>query len=99
MIKYGYIEGDHEPNRLRQFSGAVCDLSKMHTVGFMHGDTKLKNIVFQKDTSHLIDYDLASEERSNYPAGYNHHFKQWHKKLCQDRQCVNSMTDTHCYSG
>lgn len=54
MIKYGYIEGDHEPNRLRQFSGAVCDLSKMHTVGFMHGDTKLKNILCFKKTQAIL---------------------------------------------
>ena len=72
MLKYGYIKGVHKPNKLHQFSGAVHDLSKLHTAGFVHGDIRLQNIVFQKDTSHLIDYDLASKEGSRYPVGYNH---------------------------
>ena len=78
MLKYSYIEGGHEPNRLRQFSGVVRDLSKLHAAGFVHGDVRLMNIVFQKNTSYLIDYDLASKEGSSYPCGYNHHFKERH---------------------
>lgn len=89
MLKYGYIDGDHEVKTLRQFSGAVRDLSKLHKAGFVHGDVRLRNIVFQKDTSQLIDYDLASEEFSKYPFSYVYEFPERHNdalpgwKMCK----------------
>ena len=72
MIQYDYIEGDHNPQRLRQFAGVCRKLHKVHTEGYIHGDIREANIIFNDSESDLIDFDLAQGVGGIYPLGYNH---------------------------
>ena len=72
MIQYDYIEGDHNPQRLRQFAGVCRKLHKVHTEGYIHGDIREANIIFNDSESDLIDFDLAQGAGGTYPLGYNH---------------------------
>ena len=48
--------------------------------GFVHGDIRCHNIIFSKDTSHLIDFDLAKDDGvGKYPGGYNSSFPERHQ--------------------
>ena len=38
--------------------------------GYVHGDIRLINIVFNEGRSYLIDFDLARAEGDSYPSGY-----------------------------
>ncbi len=54
VIKYPYIEGNHEPKTLSQFAGTTSTLHKLHLNGFVHGDVRLANITFSEDDSHSV---------------------------------------------
>ena len=47
-------------------------LHKLHEAGYVHGDIKKENIIFNddKDFSYLIDFDLAKKEGGKYPEGF-----------------------------
>ena len=69
-LQYDYIEGDHIPMTLASFSGAVKILFLLHKEKIVHGDIRLSNILFFKNTSILIDFDLSRTEYCKYPANY-----------------------------
>ena len=71
LLSYPHIAGDHSPYRLQQFTGVMKMLQTLHTAGYVHGDVRMKNIVFTKDSSWLIDFDLAKKEGNFYPLRYN----------------------------
>ena len=52
--------------------GVVKTLFEMHTHGFVHGDIRVENIVFTKDSGYLIDFDFVGHHgKTRYPQGYN----------------------------
>ena len=65
------MAGSHVPESVSQFSGALNALASLHKLALVHGDVWLENIVFNGETSVLIDYDLVSTEMSRYPLPYN----------------------------
>ena len=78
ILAYDYIEGDHSPKCLKGFAGVVCALHIIHEHGYVHGDVRACNIIFSKDSSFLIDYDLAMQEGERYPVGFVHHNHEKH---------------------
>ena len=71
VVKYPYIEGNHNPQSLQQFRGVLDILQKIHERGYVHGDIRPPNIIFAPDglKSYLIDFDLARKD-GFYPPGY-----------------------------
>ena len=71
IVKYPYIEGNHKPQSLQQFRGVLDILQKIHGLGYVHGDIRPPNIIFNPDglNSYLIDFDLARKD-GYYPLGY-----------------------------
>jgi len=80
LLEYDFIQGDHEPSKIREFLGVAKMLDNLHSRKFVHGDVRLANIVFTGDTSHLIDFDLASEEGSCYPFLYRGDLEERHEE-------------------
>ena len=70
MLAYTYIEGDHVPKSLKGFAGVVRALHIIHEQGFVHRDVRACNIIFSKDSSFLIDYDLARKAGARHPLHY-----------------------------
>lgn len=77
-IVYKFIDGDHEPNCLKQFVGVVNTLDSLHAQGFVHGDIRVGNIVFH-DSSTLIDFDLCRRENDTYHRDYRFYEDERHK--------------------
>jgi len=50
----------------------LCTLQKLHERGYVHGDVRVKNILFSYDgkTSYLIDFDLSRKRGNVYPPYY-----------------------------
>ena len=71
LLTYTHVAGSHVPESVSQFSGALNALASLHKMGLVHGDVRFENIIFYGETSVLIDYDLVSTERSQYPELYN----------------------------
>lgn len=76
-LSYDYIEGDHKPTSLRQFTKVVQTLHKLHAINYVHGDVRKENVVFNTE-GHLIDFDLACPAGNKYPKGYNYFFPERH---------------------
>ena len=76
ILKYPYIPGDHTPDNVQHFKGAVESLEKIHKNGYIHGDIRIENVIFMEDSnSCLIDFDLARRDDDDnpcyYPKNYN----------------------------
>lgn len=71
-FEYKFIAGNHEPTTVKDFRGAVEVLRKVHSLGYIHGDVRIENIVFGGGKSYLMDFDLArkEDEHPRYPKGY-----------------------------
>ncbi len=80
LLSRPFIDGNHEPNQLSDFVGAVTCLKKVHDLGYIHADVQLNNIIFSDGKSHLIDFDLAvlAEPNQRYPPGYCSHIEERH---------------------
>ena len=76
MLRYRLIPGNHKPTSVGNFRGALEGLQRIYSLGYVHGDVRIENIVFGHDgTSYLIDFDLARKQEDNpcYPLGYHHY--------------------------
>ena len=73
LTYYTYIPGVHMAFAYKKFAGVVRVLAKMHQHGFVHGDIRRENMVFQEDgASFLIDFDFVGKDTSaRYPTTYN----------------------------
>ena len=47
-LEYAYYDGVHQPVALQQFHNIVWMLHKVHSCGFVHGDIRLSNLVFNR---------------------------------------------------
>ena len=73
MMKYSFINAfGNYPRNLKHFTGVLNCLQRLHQKGYIHGDVREQNIIFAKEDSFLIDFDLARKEsrESVYPSGY-----------------------------
>ena len=50
----------------------------IHEQGFVHRDVRACNIIFSKDSSFLIDYDLARKAGARYHIGFVHYKHERH---------------------
>ena len=74
-LQYRCLIGSHDPKSHQQFLTLLCDLEKLHSAGFVHGDIRRSNLIFDKDDDKkawMIDFDLAGKEGTLYPSAYNH---------------------------
>lgn len=71
-LSYPYFLGNHSPKNVRQLVCAIQQLSTIHNGGYVHGDIRRPNIVFDGNKANIIDFDLAGLESSRYPAAFNH---------------------------
>ena len=71
-LSYDFVEGDHDPKILAQFVSVINILNELHENDIVHSDVRLANMVFDDETSYLIDFDLAGSVGSQYPAGYSY---------------------------
>ena len=78
VLRYRYISGNHEPQKVGEFRGVIKILTKLHDRGYVHSDVRAQNIVFNGNDSVLIDYDLIAKVGTVYPQGYNNKFKERH---------------------
>ena len=72
-IEYKYYDGGHQPVALRQFHNILCMLHQLHVKGYVHGDIRPSNLVFDQHgrDGYLIDYDLVGKNKQDfYPVGY-----------------------------
>ena len=72
-IEYDFYDGGHQPVALRQFRNILCMLHKLHINGYVHGDVRPANLVFDRHghDGYLIDYDLVGKDQQDcYPLGY-----------------------------
>ena len=46
LLRYKYIQGNHEPSNITQYLGVTEMLIKLHEKGYVHGDVRLENIIF-----------------------------------------------------
>lgn len=74
-IEYKYMDGSHQPVALQQFRNILLMLHSLHVKGYVHGDVRPPNIVFDQQgrDGYLIDYDLVGRDKQDlYPVGYLH---------------------------
>lgn len=48
-LQYRCLMGSHDPKSHQQFLTLLCDLEKLHSAGFVHGDIRRPNLIFDKD--------------------------------------------------
>ena len=83
MLEYTKIQGDHTlPVTADGFKGVAQVLEKMHGWGYIHGDVRVQNMVFNRTNreSYMIDFDLSRLETNSprYPKNYN--FQYFHER-------------------
>lgn len=72
-ITYPYYNGDHKPTNIRQCYRIIQMLDKLHSNGYVHGDVRLSNLVFDDEgqEGYLIDYDFCGKDgQARYPINY-----------------------------
>lgn len=69
-LSYDFVDGNHQPTSVKQFVGILETLHMLHEKNIVHSDVRLANMIFHADNSHLIDFDLADKENTDYPRGY-----------------------------
>ena len=80
VIATPFREGRHEAGRPKHFLPIVAQLEDLHKQGFVHGDIRAFNTVFDYDDDddpakdslgYLIDFDFGGlEGKVTYPGGY-----------------------------
>ena len=65
---------------ISHFSGALSALQRVHGAGYIHGDVRFANIIYDGKATHLIDYELARERTASprYPLTYSRDFPERH---------------------
>ena len=75
LLEYRRIEGEHDLFFVRQATGLLQLLQRMHNDSVVHGDIRLANIVAHKDNptqAQLIDFDYSGKHDEDvYPEGWN----------------------------
>jgi hypothetical protein len=74
VIRTPYRPGFHVATKPTSFLPIIDDLVKLHDMGFVHGDIRGFNTVFDENGwGCLIDFDLGGEHgNAQYPRGYQH---------------------------
>lgn len=72
FIRYKFIEGEHTPSGgTKPFSDIAKILKCIHSLGYVHGDIRLANLLFTAGGRGIIlDFDLAEKDGVCYPMNY-----------------------------
>jgi len=72
LVKYKCLKGNHQPKSVEHFVPILLALQKIHDEGYVHGDIRLCNLIFNEDglNSWIIDFDMASKG-GRYSSNYN----------------------------
>jgi serine/threonine protein kinase len=72
ILEIPFYEGRHFAKTASELLSVVDRLIELHSEGYVHGDIRPFNIVFNGMESRLIDLDLGGKlsERPIYPVGY-----------------------------
>ena len=94
VIMTPYRPGTHVATKPTQFLSIIDQLEQLHKKGFVHGDIRAFNTVFDEENGRagLIDFDFGGRLGRKYPNGY--------RKMLADgnRRCdINSSTIQKLY--
>lgn len=74
-VEYPFVPGVHVPRTAKEAALAAHALRTLHDKGFIHGDIRLSNLLFDGETgtAQLIDFDLAGykTKESLYPNNFS----------------------------
>lgn len=73
-LQYRFLNGSSTPKSPQQFLTLMSALKKLHSAGYVHGDIRSSNLIFDSiddKKARIIDFDLAGTEGSLYPSTYN----------------------------
>jgi serine/threonine protein kinase len=87
VIVTPYRDGVHYVKQPTSFIPIICQLEELHEKGFVHGDIRGFNTVFDEDNKqgYLIDFDFGGKSERPYPKGY-------HTTLDDGRRRVDNQT-------
>ena len=73
VIAIPFRKGRHVAERPKDFLPIIAHLQKLHLAGYVHGDIRAYNTVFQENgMGFLIDFDFSGKVgKAFYPKGYN----------------------------
>ncbi len=80
VLRYRFIEGNHKATSLQQLLCVALQLERLHSQGYVHGDVRVTNMVFNDDAGSLIDFDFCRvvSDSTRYCSGYSHHLEERH---------------------
>jgi hypothetical protein len=85
VIRTPYWPGRHVAADPSEFLPIIDFLQYMHEKGFIHGDIRCFNIVFNGDKGKLIDFDYSGRaEVTKYPRGYQFSIPDGTRKSRED---------------
>ena len=82
VIATPYRPGSHTVTKPKGFVPILSELRKLHDKGFVHGDIRAFNTVFNEEDSegYLIDFDYGGRKNeARYPKGYRWELKDGHR--------------------
>ena len=73
MFSYDYqLVNENKPLTLKCFEPIIKDLDMLHGKGIVHSDVRIQNMLFlENGDAKIIDFDLADDVDTDYPANYN----------------------------
>lgn len=81
VLIYTIIEGSTVPLSYKHIAMAKVSISRLHSLGLVHGDIRRGNIVFTDNDALLIDFDFTGECGSTYPTSYNCSLSERHPSV------------------
>ena len=74
------LDDDDDVSQISHLSGALTALQKVHDVGYVHGAVSFANIIYDRENTHLIDYELARSISASprYPRTHSTEFPERH---------------------
>ena len=82
VIATPYRPGSHTVTKPKGFVPILSELRKLHDKGFVHGDIRAFNTVFNEEDSegYLIDFDYGGRKNeARYPKGYRRSLDDGHR--------------------
>ena len=86
VIVTPYRPGTHVAKKPTSFLKIIDDLKSLHDKGFVHGDIRGFNTVFDENSGCLIDFDFGGKEgKAEYPKGYRHALLDGKRRIDESR--------------
>ena len=89
-LQYDYISAMMKPHQLCQFAFIMKDLNRLHLKGYVHGDIRKENLLFNENYAWMIDFDLTQLEDTLYPSNHNSSIEERHRDARASRPMKKS---------